>query len=448
MTQQVWRKGRVMVAGLLGVAMLTLVGMWGCGTDGYSNPSDSAVTTKTATALIQASDLKEWMDAGLVNKAGGYDRVVILSIASTKDVYDRGHIPGAIYVDPAELLSTGIEGVAASSTMVADGAKMDALIRRCGINEYTTVVFTAPAGDPAYNPTRAYTTFRYWGFPKSRLKVLDGWDNGWKLAEYLLTSETPRLTASKYGVTPNDTNRVQADLRASLGEMIAAAKAFDSASMAIIDTRTGGAYNGVAGSTPGVFAPNANATITTDYTVFEGHIVNAVALPYTDLYEANKKFYPVDDETHSANTLLKKFADKGVTAEKTSYVYCRTGYIASTEFFVLDGILGWNVVWYDGSWSQWGQMATSNSGKLATGSAWDTTSLTTALNYNLGKTVGTTTLTANHIEALPIESNLEVLYTTFTDPRANQIEMADKAYRSPIITSTAGDRAAGGGGGC
>jgi hypothetical protein len=31
--------------------------------------------------------------------------------------------------------------------------------------------------------------------------------------------------------------------------------------------------------------------------------------------------------------------------------------IASSAFFVLDGILGWPVADYDGSWSQWGQMA-------------------------------------------------------------------------------------------
>ena len=67
MIQKVWRKGQITLTGLCGIAMLMLVGLWGCGTSGYENPSAVAVTTKTATALIQAADLKEWTDAGLVN---------------------------------------------------------------------------------------------------------------------------------------------------------------------------------------------------------------------------------------------------------------------------------------------------------------------------------------------------------------------------------------------
>jgi hypothetical protein len=46
--------------------------------------------------------------------------------------------------------------------------------------------------------------------------------------------------------------------------------------------------------------------------------------------------------------------------------------IASSAFFVLDAILDWPVSLYDGSWSQWGQMAFSNGGKLAIDSPWRT----------------------------------------------------------------------------
>jgi hypothetical protein len=48
--------------------------------------------------------------------------------------------------------------------------------------------------------------------------------------------------------------------------------------------------------------------------------------------------------------------------------------IASSAFFVLDGILGWPVELYDGSWSQWGQLSanTTNGGQLKTDSPWRT----------------------------------------------------------------------------
>jgi hypothetical protein len=46
--------------------------------------------------------------------------------------------------------------------------------------------------------------------------------------------------------------------------------------------------------------------------------------------------------------------------------------IASSAFFVLDAILDWPVSLYDGSWSQWGQMASGNGGQLTADSPWRT----------------------------------------------------------------------------
>lgn len=48
--------------------------------------------------------------------------------------------------------------------------------------------------------------------------------------------------------------------------------------------------------------------------------------------------------------------------------------IASSAFFVLDGILGWSAENYDGSWSQWGQLSANAAmgGQLKTDSPWRT----------------------------------------------------------------------------
>lgn len=449
-----WGKGRIRLACLIGIVGLTLLAMGGCCKS--DAPYSSPVATRTSTALIDAAKLKSWVDAGLVNSKRG-EKVVILTITAAKDLYERGHIPGAIYVDPAEIVQTRIEAVAASSTMVADGSKMDALIQRCGIDKNTTIVFTAPSSDPVYNATRGYATFRYWGFPKERLKVLDGGDNGWK-AVYVSTSATPIIARSKYGVTPDGKNRVQATLRASLGEMIAAVTNYDATKQAIIDARSNdatGSYAGKPGSTVGVFAPNAGTPpVTTDYVVFEGHMKNAKAVPYTSLYDKDNanRFFPPDDGTETS--LKSKFAAAGMDATKTAYVYCRTGYIASAEFFVLDGILGWNAVWYDGSWSQWGQMSASaeNEGKLPASAVWatDVPGLSELVVYNFDQTVtisGTpTVLTMNHIEALPLDPISVSLFTTTSDPRANQIETEDAAYKSPAASGSAGPAGSGGGG--
>lgn len=458
MAQQERKMGWIGQAGLGGVIMISLFAMWGCCTSDTAVPAQ--VATRTATALIDAATLKGWIDAGLVNSKNG-EKVVILDITGARDYYDRGHIPGAIYVDPAEIVQTRIEGVASSSAMVPDGSKMDKLIQRCGIDNNTTVVFTASSFDPVYNMTRAYATFRYWGFPRERIKVLDGWDNGWKTM-YAMTSAIPAIASSKYGVAQHGKNRVKTELRASLGEIIAIVRNHDATKHTIIDTRSfadSGAYAGTPGTSLGVFSPNAGTpAVTADYTVFEGHMKHAKALVYTSLFNKGNanRFFPVDDGT--LNSLKNKFAAVGMDATKTAYVYCRTGYIASSEFFVLDGILGWNAVWYDGSWSQWGQMSasTANGGKLPATAVWatDVPELSELVVYNFGKTVSISgysdTLTLNHIEELPVDPISTRLFTTTDDPRANQIEKEDAAYKSPASDSSAnsGNRSGSGGGGC
>jgi hypothetical protein len=64
--------------------------------------------------------------------------------------------------------------------------------------------------------------------------------------------------------------------------------------------------------------------------------------------------------------------------------------IASSAFFVLDGILGWPVANYDGSWSQWGQMASGNGGQLNADSPWrtDVSSRSELVVYTFDTTAG------------------------------------------------------------
>jgi hypothetical protein len=64
--------------------------------------------------------------------------------------------------------------------------------------------------------------------------------------------------------------------------------------------------------------------------------------------------------------------------------------IASSAFFVLDAILDWPVSMYDGSWSQWGQMAAGPGGMLTPDSPWrtDVPSRSELFVYNYDTTPG------------------------------------------------------------
>lgn len=418
---------------------------------------------QTPTALIEAKTLKEWIDNGLVNKANGKDKVVILTIGPG-DVkaadgklmapgFESGHIPGAIHVTPAELTRNRLEGIATASTMMLDGPGMDALIKKAGIDKDTTVVFTTSAGIPPWYPVRGYMTFRYWGFPRNQLKVLNGYDLGWQKNYPLASGPSAQAAATNFSV--RDAGRFNPQLRLSLGEMIGKVNKPGSV---IIDTRGNDqspVYTGSSPVTLGVFPPAVVATglvkqplidTTPDYTVFEGHIKGAKAVNYQDLFVnvQNKdfSFKPTDD-------LKKVFAKAGSGPKKNSIVYCRTGYIASISFFLLDGVYNWPVQLYDGSWSQWSQMSSNAAmgGKLPADSPWrtDTKQLTAPypIQYNLDRNVKVRTkadaaspevvtdidfkLDKAHIEELGTDAMaLKVL--TPSVPAANQILLEDTAY--------------------
>lgn len=437
MSEKMMKKSRVLLVTLLGIVAVVALAMWGCGTDSYDNPASGVTTTRTATALIEPADLKQWMDEGKVNKAGGYDRVVVLQVDGTTTNYDLGHIAGSQSVAlNTELSQTRVEGPMYTGAMVPDGSAMDALIQRLGIDANTTVVFTTSEAESAnaWNLTRGYTVFRYWGFPKTRLKVLNGGNKAWKAAGLPLVFDKPTIARSTYNVTPQNVNRVRTDLRASLPDMIAAV----SAGTATNDFIDGRSTDVPAGPTSDLI----DTSTPTKYVVFEGAVRGGRNKAHTLLHTAGK-----------FKTIAEVKTALAIPDGSTSvYTLCRAGNIASVLFFAIDGYAFYNetetgaikAIWYDGSWGQWGLLASSDKvgttlanagGKLAVGSIWDTTTLTNSLTYNVDA-------------ARPIVTyNTRILSPEPTYAAGNQIENSDAAYKSPIATTTGGG-SAGGGGGC
>lgn len=302
------------------VLSLSFLGIHGCGGGGYDSPS----TTTTSSALISAETLKGWIDDGKVNSTG-YERVVILDI-NTQANYNAGHIPGAYFVNSNDIYQNRKEGPAVDINMVLDGPHMDALIQKYGIDKNTTIVFTSGSGScgsstpgAVLNATRAYWTFRYWGFPKERLKVLDGinCDYGKKYA--LTTSSTLAAAPSTYSV--RNIGILRSDIRASLAEMVDVAdgKVPDAV---VVDFRgPAGSYSGTAGSTSGVFNIDVNRdgkidSADNDFVVFEGRIKGAKAFLWTDQLDPANNYRFL-----SADKLIAKFTAIGLDSTKIAHVY-------------------------------------------------------------------------------------------------------------------------------
>jgi 3-mercaptopyruvate sulfurtransferase SseA len=206
--------------------------------DGGSNPP------ARISSLLSPSTLKTWIDNGYVDDRG--NKVVILDTSfggSARSDYDAGHIPGAHYVDFAsELLKTRSDGPIEVALMVADGPQFDAHIQKYGIDDSTTVVFT---GHHIFWTTRAYWTYRYWGFPQDHLFVLDGKattaNSVWTAAGYALETTEPALPApSSFSVAAFAGN--QDAVRAPLEEFLSVASG-GVANAKIVDTRAAAEWN-------------------------------------------------------------------------------------------------------------------------------------------------------------------------------------------------------------
>ena len=449
MAKQVWRKGRIVLAGLCGVVALTLLALWGCGTKGYddvtaqrSTATDAAITTTKVPALIDTATLKQWIDQGKVNNSdpANLDRVVIITSAPTAN-YTTLHIPGAQIIDSStQLVMTRMEAVATNTSEVPNGPLMDTLVQKCGINKNTTVVFTTSKGQNMMNATRAYYTFRYWGFPKTRLKILNGGDDAWNDAAtagswdtaYQLTATVPSITASTFSVCNNyNGSTANLNLRYSIGNMLTLVDSInsgkvpiDATGVSIIDARGG-----------------TNAT----------KIQNAIMDNYVNYWTAATGKSGVFNDATAQTAYLTA---EGVTAAKSmNYVYCASGHRASVVFFVLDGMLNWPVTLYDGSSQQWGSyVSTATTNKV--GTAWQTDVVTPGTTINRTFNISGVPIVPGTSVILDAVSN--AMFTSIADPRANQELNEDTAYftggtgsTAPASTSTSGSTTStNSGGGC
>lgn len=387
------------------IAVVALL-VWGCGGGGSSY--DTPTATQTPTPLIDAATLKGWMDSGLVN-SDDFENVVILQVGAEAD-YDAGHIPGAHYW--GTITQAGrLEGLAYDvKVMVPNGQTVDAMIQRTGINEDTTIVISYATTTNIYYPARTYFTLRYWGFPKERIKVLNGGNNGWLDATYALTTDETPERVSSYSVVDN--GELCDDLRYSIGEMI---QAVDENNASIADTGMP-AYNIIQQTTDVRVIANAigrsYAWFAENGTTTGGYFISAAEAAAV-LLDNNG---PLDDLT------LGDFDE-----DLPSITHCVSGMSCTPIFFAADALLGLDIAVYDGSKSQWDLYRGDEAGDdPLINNAWN-------VNYN-GRSTDTTIVSATLAD--DINPTLNFLFQSNDDPDANQIEQEDAEYMYPASGGT------------
>ena len=251
------------------------------------------------------------------------DGVVVAEVDENPELYDEGHIAGAVKLHWRDDLQDPVE------RDLVDKPTFERLLSERGIANDTTLVFY---GDK----NNWFAAYAYWYlkiYGHGDVRILDGGRQKWADEGREFTTETPQPRQADYEANERDESiRTYRDsVRAQIGEQ----------SKALVDVRSPQEYAGELIAPPGYEQEGAQRA---------GHIPTAASIPWATAVR--------DDGTFkSADELRELYEGKGVTPEKEVTAYCRIGERSAHTWFVLRELLGYETVKnYDGSWTEWGNL--------------------------------------------------------------------------------------------
>jgi thiosulfate/3-mercaptopyruvate sulfurtransferase len=265
-------------------------------------------------ALVDPAWLAEHLDD---------DGVVVAEVDENPDLYDEGHIRGAVKLHWREDLQ---------DPLIRDVVSKDAferLMSERGIANDTTVVLYGDKNN--WFAAYAYWYLKIYGHEDVRL--LDGGRQKWIEEGREMTADRPSPMPASYTAQDRDES-----IRVKRDEVLAGLGAD---AIALVDVRSPQEYSGELLAPPGYEQEGA---------MRGGHIPGAQSIPWATAVRDDGTFKSVDE-------LRDHYGSKGVTAEKEVRAYCRIGERSAHTWFVLRELLGYeNVKNYDGSWTEWGNL--------------------------------------------------------------------------------------------
>jgi len=251
------------------------------------------------------------------------DSVVVAEVDENPDLYDEGHIAGAVKLHWRDDLQDPVE------RDLVDKPTFERLMTECGISNDSTLVLYGDRNN--WFAAYAYWYLKIYGHEDVR--ILDGGRQKWTDEGREFIAETPQRQQSEYQASERDESiRIYRDtVKEGIGEQ----------SKALVDVRSPQEYSGELVAPPGYEQEGAQRA---------GHIPTAASIPWATAVR--------DDGTFkSADELRDIYESKGVTPEKEVTAYCRIGERSAHTWFVLRELLGYQTVKnYDGSWTEWGNL--------------------------------------------------------------------------------------------
>ncbi len=257
----------------------------------------------------------------------GASELLILDL-SKPESYQQGHVPGAINVDPARLLS----GSPPVANKLPSDAQLSALFSELGLSaEKQVVVYDDQMGAWA---GRMIWTLDLIGHHRAAL--LNGQLPAWVTAGAPLQSTVNQPTASHF--------RAVADrsLVPSLEDILLH---LESADRVIWDARSREEYLG---------EKKINAAKA-------GHIPGARHLEWTDTLISN-----TDWRLKDLDSLRRLLAERGISANREVITHCQTHRRSGLTYVVAKALGYPRIRCYDGSWFEWGNHPTTPTETAAT----------------------------------------------------------------------------------
>jgi len=260
----------------------------------------------------------EWLSEHL-----GDDGLVVAEVDENPDLYDEGHIPGAVNLHWREDLQDPVK------RDIVDRETFERVLGERGIGNATAVVLY---GDK----NNWFAAYAYWYlkvYGHGDVRILDGGRQKWIDEGRDLTTDVAALAAQSYSASERDeTIRAYRD---QVREWV------EGGGSALVDVRSPGEYAGDLIAPPGYEQEGAQRG---------GHIPSAVSIPWASAVRDDGTFKPADE-------LRELYGGKGVKPDGPVTAYCRIGERSAHTWFVLSELLGYEDVRnYDGSWTEWGNL--------------------------------------------------------------------------------------------
>jgi thiosulfate/3-mercaptopyruvate sulfurtransferase len=278
---------------------------------------DALVTTDWLANELGANDLRI-VDATYVGADTGRDPAA---------EYEAGHIPGAVFMDLAELADTSTN----LPSMLPSPEKFASRMQSLGLGDGSRIVLYDSS--PWHTSARAWFMLRTFG--AHDVAILDGGLEKWKAEGRELATGKEQLRHRHFTVWADDKGVRNLDqMKANV----------DSGAEQVLDARPPARFTGA--------EPDPRPA------THAGHIPGSKNLPVNELFNSDGTWKQGDE-------LKAEFEKAGVDLSKPLVTTCGSGITASALAFGAH-LLGAQAAVYDGSWSEWG--ADSSTPK-ATGAA-------------------------------------------------------------------------------